>query len=84
MTELENYIAKCEANAIPDSEINTIDMPELTEKDFERGYFPNLKIKKKPITFRIDLDILSWLKQDTPKGYQSKINDILRMAMNNR
>ncbi len=83
MTELENLIAKCEKNAIPDNEINTQDIPELTKQDFDQGYFPNIKIKKKSVTFRIDLDILSWLKTNEEKGYQKRMNEALRWAKNN-
>lgn len=33
------YIAKCEANAVPDAQINTKDIPELTKEEFARGHF---------------------------------------------
>ena len=83
MTELEQYIAKCEANAIPDSEIDTSEMPELTEKDFERGHFTNFKPMKKSITFRIDLDNLAWLQSAGVKGYQTRMNAVIRWAREN-
>ncbi len=35
---------------------------------------------KKPITIRIDADVLHWLKRDG-EGYQSRLNAILRDAM---
>lgn len=73
-----------EIRSISDSEIDFSDIPELSKEDFRNVHFRNLKPRKKFITFRIDLDVLSWLKNDTSKGYQTKINDILRMSMNNR
>ncbi len=47
MTDLEKFIAKCEEHAVPDSEINLSDMPELTKNDFERGHFKYWKPVKK-------------------------------------
>jgi uncharacterized protein (DUF4415 family) len=35
---------------------------------------------KKPLTLRVDADVLAWLKSQG-KGYQSRINEILRSAM---
>lgn len=83
MTDLENYIAKCEANAVPDNQINTKDMPELTENDFSRGHFKYWKPIKKSITFRIDLDNLNWLQSGGTKGYQKKLNEVIRWAREN-
>ncbi len=67
--------------AIPDDAIDTSDIPELTEEDFRRGvrgmfYRP----LKKPVTMRLDADVIHWLKQDGP-GYQTKANALLRKAM---
>ncbi len=84
MTDLEKFIAKCEANAVPDSQINTDDIPELTEEDFSRGHFKYWKPVKKSITFRIDLDNLSWLQSEGTKGYQTKLNDVIRWARENQ
>lgn len=83
MTDLEKYIAKCEANAIPDDQINTEDIPELTEADFARGHFKYWKPKKKSITIRIDLDNLFWLQSEGQKGYQTKLNEVIRWARKN-
>lgn len=35
---------------------------------------------KKPLTLRIDADVLAWLKSQG-RGYQTRINQILRSAM---
>jgi len=38
---------------------------------------------KKPLALRIDADVLVWLKPQG-KGYQTRINEILRSAMTNQ
>ena len=35
---------------------------------------------KQQVTVRVDADVLAWLRS-TGRGYQSKLNDILRQAM---
>lgn len=84
MTDLERFIAKCESNTVPDSQIDTTDIPELTEEDFARGHFKYWKPLKKSITFRIDLDNLSWLQSGGAKGYQTKLNAVIRWARENK
>jgi uncharacterized protein (DUF4415 family) len=65
----------------PDSEIDTSDIPEMTEeqwKNAKRGHF--YRPRKRQITARVDADVLDWLKSQG-KGYQSRINAILRREM---
>ncbi|HEY4904635.1 MAG TPA: BrnA antitoxin family protein [Candidatus Sulfotelmatobacter sp.] len=65
----------------PDREIDTSDIPEMTEeqwKNARRGQF--YRPRKRQITARVDADVLDWLKQQG-KGYQSRINAILRREM---
>ena len=83
MKDLDSFIKKCEATSIPDEQINTEDIPELTETDFARGHFKYWKPAKKAITFRIDIDNLSWLQSSGTKGYQTKLNDVIRWARQN-
>ncbi len=67
--------------ARPDSEIDFSDIPELTDeqwKNAERGHF--YRPVKRQITARVDADVLAWLKAQG-KGYQSRINAILRREM---
>lgn len=64
--------------------INFDDIPELTEEDFARGHFKYWKPVKKSITFRIDLDNLFWLQSSGVKGYQTKLNEVIRWARENR
>lgn len=56
--------------------VDTLDIPELTKDDFFKIYRPI----KKPLSIRLDSDIIAWLKS-YGKGYQSRINSILRNAM---
>jgi uncharacterized protein (DUF4415 family) len=78
----EAQIANLKALAArPDSEIDLSDAPELTDeqwKNAERGHF--YRPVKRQITARVDADVLEWLKSQG-KGYQSRINAILRREM---
>ncbi len=67
--------------AMPDEEIDFSDIPEATE-DFWKTAVRNpfFRPVKKSTTLRIDADVLAWLKAQG-KGYQSKINAILRREM---
>src|SRR5271170_3427154 len=67
--------------ARPDSEIDFSDIPPLTEdfwKNAVRGKY--YKPTKTSTTVRIDSDVLAWLRAQG-KGYQSRINAILRREM---
>ena len=65
--------------AMPDEEIDTSDIPEITDWSnavVGRFYRP----VKEPVTIRLDADVLDWLKQGG-KGYQTRVNKILRAVM---
>lgn len=66
----------------PESGIDTSDIPELTDDQLSEMRRPSdlYKPMKKQITARIDADVLDWLKS-YGKGYQSRINAILRREM---
>jgi len=67
--------------ARPDSEIDTSDIPEMTDEQWKharRSHF--YRPRKRQITARVDADVLDWLKSQG-KGYQSRINAILRREM---
>jgi len=77
--------------AMPDDTIDTSDAPELstTLGDSMRlngrplGDVMDLyRARKTAITARIDRDVLEWLKSQG-RGYQTRINAILRDAMKN-
>jgi uncharacterized protein (DUF4415 family) len=52
--------------------------PVLDWSGAEIGKF--YRPKKKPVTMRLDSDVLAWLKADG-RGYQTKANWLLRHAM---
>jgi uncharacterized protein (DUF4415 family) len=65
----------------PENTIDFSDIPATTRKDWVgavRGKF--YRPVKRQLTVRIDADILAWLKSQG-KGYQSRLNAILRSAM---
>ena len=65
-----------EIEHIKNKEIDYSDIPELDD-----SFWDNAKIEypenKKPVTLRLDRDVLEWFKS-TGKGYQTRINAILR------
>ncbi len=75
--EMRKHIAKLKA--MRDEDIDTSDIPEITDwSGAVRGRF--YRPVKKPVTVRVDADVLAWLKS-SGKGYQTKINSLLRDAM---
>ena len=62
-----------------DADIDFSDMAPVPDwKAAEMGKF--YRPAKKPITMRLDLDVIEWLKADG-RGYQTKANWLLRSAM---
>src|SRR5258707_3694742 len=67
-------------DAIRDDQINTTDIPEITEEQMRKGVVGHLyRPIKRPVTMRLDADVIAWLKQGGP-GYQTKVNRLLRRA----
>ena len=65
-----------------DEDIDFSDIPEITDwSNAVRGKF--YRPIKKSLTIRVDADVLAWLKAQG-KGYQTRINSLLRAAMENR
>ncbi len=75
---------EAELNALakkPDDQIDYSDIPETTDKqwsDAVRGQF--YRPLKTQASVRIDADVMEWLKRPG-KGYQTRLNAILREAM---
>jgi len=64
-----------------ENDIDFSDLPATTQQDWQdaaRGKF--YRPVKQQLTVRIDADVVEWLKSQG-KGYQSRLNDILRAAM---
>src|ERR1700756_24259 len=51
-------------------------VPDWSGAEIGKFYRP----KKKPVTMRLDSDVIAWLKADG-RGYQTKANWLLRSAM---
>src|SRR6266852_3882606 len=65
----------------PDNEINTSDIPELTEKFWQNAVRnPFYRPLKQQLTLRLDADIIAWLRRQG-RGYQTRANALLRNAM---
>jgi uncharacterized protein (DUF4415 family) len=80
LTEERKAELKALAN-MPDSDIDYSDIAPLTE-EFWKNATPNPYYKpiKAPTSVRIDTDVMAWLKSQG-KGYQTRMNTILREAM---
>jgi len=62
-----------------DADIDISEMPEVLDwSGAEIGKF--YRPPKKPVTMRLDADVIEWLKGYGP-GYQTKANMLLRHAM---
>jgi uncharacterized protein (DUF4415 family) len=67
--------------AIPDDRIDTSDIPELTEEQLAQAVRGQMyRPVKKPVTMRLDADVIAWLKEEG-RGYQTKANALLRKEM---
>lgn len=73
---------KCDIRAIAakrDRDIDFSDAPPVLDwRGAEIGKF--YRPVKKPVTMRLDSDVIAWLKADG-RGYQTKANWLLRHAM---
>ena len=84
MTKIDTKQAKELRNLekMKQNDIDLSDLPEVRNWDgavVGKFYRP----VKKPLTLRVDADVLAWLKSQG-KGYQTRINEILRSAMLNQ
>lgn len=67
--------------ARPAGDIDTSDIPQLTKEFWKNAVRnPFYKPTKTATTVRVDSDVLVWLKSNG-KGYQTRLNSILREAM---
>lgn len=81
LTKTERHKQLKSIAAIRDTQIDISDVPELTAEQMRRAvrgqwYRPI----KKPVTIRLDTDVIEWLKKDG-RGYQTKANRLLRTEM---
>jgi uncharacterized protein (DUF4415 family) len=70
-----------ELRNMKDEDIDLSDIPELPDSFWKTARRGDLyRTAKESVTVRIDSDVLLWLKAQG-KGYQTRINAILRLAM---
>jgi uncharacterized protein (DUF4415 family) len=67
-------------DAMSDKDIDYSDIPEIDEQFLARAKMALWPPQKERITLRLDADILAWLKSQG-QGYQSRINRLLRVVM---
>lgn len=68
-------------NNMTDEQINSSDILKFDEAFFDKvALLGNWPPAKKQLTVKIDEDVLTWLRS-MGKGYQTRINHILRIAM---
>lgn len=69
-----------ELQALENHPVDYTDIPQTTDFSKARLRYYTVKPVKQSITFRIDADVLAVLK-GYGKGYQAKMNDILRAVV---
>ena len=70
-----------ELAARPDSEIDFSEIPPLNESFWRNAVRnPFYRPVKQQLTVRLDADVVAWLRQQG-KGYQTRLNKVLRHAM---
>ena len=64
-----------------DSEIDFSDIPRLSNAFWKRAVRnPFYRPVKRQVTLRLDADVIAWLRLQG-KGYQTRLNSLLRAAM---
>jgi uncharacterized protein (DUF4415 family) len=65
----------------PDAEIDFSDIPPLTEGFWKNAVRnPFYRPVKQQLTVRLDADVVTWLRRQG-RGYQTRLNQVLRRAM---
>jgi uncharacterized protein (DUF4415 family) len=74
-------ISKTDWNQLDKMKEEKIDYSDIAELD--EAFFKNAEVRmpaKQSVTIRLDSDVLTWFKEQG-KGYQSRINKLLRIYM---
>ena len=67
--------------AMPDSEIDYSDIPQLTESFFKNAIRnPYCRQVTEQMTVSLDADVVAWLRKQG-EGYQTRLNQVLRKVM---
>ena len=75
--EIKRLLAK---GTVPDEELDLSDIPEVTDWSHAVRHEQFYRPLKQQTSVRLDADVLAWLKAQG-KGYQTRMNKILREAM---
>jgi len=68
-------------DTVPEEQIDTSDIPLMSEAFWKNAVRnPFYRPIKQQLTVRLDADVLTWLRSEG-RGYQTKLNAILREAM---
>lgn len=80
LTEAEITAQIARLVSMSDRDIDTTDIPEAPAENWAFATRPSLyKPIKKPVTLRLDTDVVSWFKDHAQSGgYQTEINRVLR------
>ena len=80
MTEAEITAQIARLAVMPDDHIDTVDIPEAPAENWALAKRPgHYRPLKKPVTLRLDSDVVSWFKDHAQSGgYQTEINRVLR------
>ena len=66
---------------IPESDIDTSDIPELDDKFWENARIV-LPKNKQAVSLRVSPEVLDFFKEENPKGYTSKMAAVLSAYVN--
>ena len=77
--EIQRLLAK---GTVPDDQLDLSDIPEITDWSNANRHGQFYRPVKQQTSVRLDADVLAWLKSQG-KGYQTRMNKILREAMLN-
>ncbi len=75
--EVKRLLAK---GTVPDEQLDLSDIPEITDWSHAVRHGQFYRPVKQQTSVRLDADVLAWLKAQG-KGYQTRMNKILRDAM---
>lgn len=75
--EIKRLLAK---GTVPDEQLDLSDIPEITDWSHAVRHGKFYRPVKQQTSVRLDADVLAWLKAQG-KGYQTRMNKILREAM---
>lgn len=77
---ISQIIADCEKNAVPDEQIDTSEIPEITDlNDFYFGNKKYFKPVKEQVSIRFNKVLLDHLRSKG-RRWQSEVNDFLMSA----